>query len=82
MVILLRLLVVLVVSALGATPLVMKMKIEELPLSENVEDRRHELPTNRPRYTLRELLERGSFQPIPDSSLAKDAGIEYVLPQK
>ena len=55
------------------------MKTADLPLSENVEDRRCDGPTVGPRFTLIELLKRGAavaFNAIPGSRIAKDAGVD------
>jgi hypothetical protein len=56
------------------------MKTADLPLSENVEDRRCESsPTVGPRFTLAELVKRGlavAFNAIPGSRIAKDAGVD------
>jgi hypothetical protein len=53
------------------------MKTADLPLSENVEDRRGERPTNAPRKTLAEMLAQSDAEPFkaePHSALAKQAG--------
>ena len=55
------------------------MKTADLPLSENVEDRRCEKPSRAPRFTLAELVRRGmavAFNAIPGSRIAKDAGVD------
>jgi hypothetical protein len=62
------------------------MKTKNLPLSNNVEDRRKGGPAlNKPLLTLNEQAELASFyRPVEDSSLAKDAGVDDVgsSPQK
>lgn len=58
------------------------MKTADLPLSENVEDRRGDgpVPSVKPRKTLAEMLAESDkdvpFKVADGSSLAKDAGVD------
>lgn len=57
------------------------MDISKLPHSKNVEDRRGEKPSRKPRFTLAQLVQRGlavAFNVITGSRLAKDAGVDDV----
>jgi hypothetical protein len=54
------------------------VKTKDLPPSSNVEDRRGEEFDRRPRLTFAEMLERPPFKPIPDSTLAEQAGIKDI----
>lgn len=57
------------------------MKTSNLPLSENVEDRRGEKPSRKPRFTLAQLVARGlavAFKTIAGSRIAKDAGVDDI----
>ena len=61
------------------------MRTDNLPLSENVEDRRGEKPTYKRPMSLKEALEaagfRGQAEPMtPDatSTLAKQAGVDDI----
>ena len=61
------------------------MRTKDLPLSDNVDDRRGEAPTLKPRLTLAEQLalgEKAGFAAEPESPLAKSAGVDDIKPRE
>lgn len=58
------------------------MKTENLPPSNNIEDRRGEVPSMKPRYTLAEMLAMGvGACAVVISKLSKAAGIDDIKPR-
>jgi hypothetical protein len=59
------------------------MKTADLPLSDNVEDRRGEGVNLKPRLTLNEMLAQPPqpLAPEPQSVLAKQAGVDDIADQ-